>query len=173
MAGTRSYPSDIADDEWAFVCPYLRLMREDAPQREHPLQRQVLGRAATPAAVVFDGRTLQRAPESGHRAGCGGAKKRTGSKAHSAVDTLGHVLSVGITPANERERAQGGGLCRPVQEITGQTVTVGFGDHGYTGEGPEYEAAVHGIDLQVITKPEGQTGFGLLPRRWVVEPSFA
>ena len=38
MATTRCYPSDISDDEWAFVCPYLCLMREDAPQREHPLR---------------------------------------------------------------------------------------------------------------------------------------
>lgn len=137
------------------------------------LQRVLLGRAATPTAVVFDGRTLQSTPESGHRAGYDGAKKRKGSKAHLAVDTLGHLLSVVITPANEQERAQVGELCARVQEITGQTVQVGFGDQGYTGEDPEYAAAVHNIDLQVITKPEGQTGFVLLPRRWVVERSFA
>jgi len=226
MAVTRSYPSDVSDDEWAFVAPYLCLMREDAPQREHPLralfnglrylghtgcqwrylphdlpplsavyqqwtrwrdarvfesivhdlnglQRVLLGRAAMPTAVVFDGRTLQSTPESGHRAGYDGAKRRKGSKAHIAVDTLGHLLSVVITPANEQERAQVGELCQRVQEITGQTVEVGFGDQGYTGEDPEYEAAVHDIDLQAITKPEGQTGFVLLPRRWVVERSFA
>lgn len=226
MAATRSYPSDISDDEWAFVCPYLCLMREDAPQRDHPLralfnglrylahtgcpwrylphdlppwsavyqqwerwrdarvferivhdlnelQRIMAGRSATPTAVIFDGRTLQSTPESGHRAGYDGAKKRKGSKAHIAVDTLGHLLSVVVTPANEQERAQVGELCARVQEVTGQTVTVGFGDQGYSGEDPEYEAAVHDIDLQVITKPEGQTGFVLLPRRWVVERSFA
>lgn len=38
MATTRSYPSDITDDEWAFVAPYLCLMRADAPQRDHPLR---------------------------------------------------------------------------------------------------------------------------------------
>lgn len=226
MAATRSYPSDVSDDEWAFVAPYLCLMREDAPQREHPLralfnglrylghtgcqwrylphdlppwsavyqqwqrwrdarvfesivhelnelQRVLLGRAATPTAVIFDGRTLQSTPESGHRAGYDGAKRRKGSKAHIAVDTLGHLLGVVITPANEQERAQVGELCARVQEITGQTVEVSFGDQGYTGEDPEYEAAVHDIDLQVITKPGGQTGFVLLPRRWVVERSFA
>jgi transposase len=37
----RPYPSDISDDEWAFVAPYLTLMREDAPQRRYPL-REVL-----------------------------------------------------------------------------------------------------------------------------------
>jgi len=48
-----------------------------------------------------------------------------------------------------------------------------FGDQGYTGEDSEYAAAIHDIDLQIITRPEGQTGFILLPRRWVVERSFA
>ena len=33
----KAYPSDVSDDEWAFVAPYLTLMKEDAPQREHPL----------------------------------------------------------------------------------------------------------------------------------------
>jgi transposase len=137
------------------------------------LQRVLLGRGATPSVVVLDGRTLQSTPESGHRAGYDGAKKRKGSKTHIAVDTLGQLLSVVITPANEQERAQVGELCRQVQEITGQTVTVGFVDQGYTGEAAEYAAAVHDIDLQVIKKPEGQTGFVLLPKRWVVERSFA
>ena len=61
-------------------------------------------------------------PKSGHRAGYDGAKKRKGSEAHIAVDTLGHLLSVVITPANEQERAQVVDLCRRVQEVTGQTV---------------------------------------------------
>lgn len=137
------------------------------------LQRVLLARAATPTAIVLDGRTLQSTPESGHRAGYDGAKKRKGSKAHIAVDTLGQLLSVVITPANEQERAQVGELCRQVQEATGQTVSVGFGDQGYTGEEAEYAAAVHDIDLQVVKKPDGQTGFVFLPRRWVVERSFA
>src|SRR6266498_1799578 len=34
----KPYPSDITDDEWAFVAPYLTLMKEDAPQREHDLR---------------------------------------------------------------------------------------------------------------------------------------
>ena len=37
MNERKPYPSDISDDEWAFVAPYLTLMREDAPQREYPL----------------------------------------------------------------------------------------------------------------------------------------
>ncbi|RZK29225.1 MAG: hypothetical protein EOO63_09510 [Hymenobacter sp.] len=94
------------------------------------LQRLLLERPATPSAVVPNGRTLQSTPESGHRAGWAGTRRRKGRKVHMAVDTLGQLLSVVITPANEQERAQVGGLCRHVQEVTGQTVTVGFVDQG-------------------------------------------
>jgi len=37
-AGRPAYPSDVTDEEWSFVAPYLTLMREDAPQRDHPLR---------------------------------------------------------------------------------------------------------------------------------------
>ena len=133
----------------------------------------LLGRETTPAVVVFDGRPLQSTPESEHRAGWDGAKRRKGSQAHLAVDTLGQLLSVSSTPATEQERAQVGEGCRQVQELTGQTVTVGFVDQGYTGEEAEYAASVHSADLQMIKRTKGQTGFGLLPKRWVVERSFA
>ena len=213
MAAVRTYPSDVKDEEWAFVAPYLCLMGEDAPQREYALrdlfnalrylahtgcpwrylphdlppwatvyqqwtrwrdarvfesivhdlnelQRVLRGREATPTAIILDGRVLQSTPESGHRAGYNGGKRRKGSTAHIAVDTLGHLLSVVITPAKEQERAQVGELCRQVQEITGQTVTVGFVDQGYTGEEPEYAAAVHDMDS------------GLTQKRWSM-PRFA
>lgn len=84
--------------------------------------------ARPPRRPLWDGRTLQSTPESGHCAGWNGAKRRKGIKTHIAVDTLGQLLSVVITPANERDRAQVGELCRQVQEMTGQTVQVGFVD---------------------------------------------
>ena len=99
------------------------------------LQRLLLKRPATPSAIVLDGRTLQITPESGHRTGWDGAKRRQGRKAHIAVDTLGQLLSVVITRANEQEQV--GELCRQVPEITGQTVQVGFVDQGHTGEETE------------------------------------
>ncbi len=127
------YPSDVSDEEWAFVAPYLTLMKEDAPQRDHSLRevfnglrwlartgsawrylphdlppwysvyqqtmrwlkagcfeeivsdlrhllRTAQGRAPEPTAAILDGRTLQSTPESGHRAGYDGAKRKKGSK---------------------------------------------------------------------------------------------
>jgi hypothetical protein len=67
-------------------------------------------------------RTLQSTQESGGRAGYDGAKRRKGSKVHLAVDTLGHLLALHVTPANEQDRAQVGELAQAVQEVTGDTV---------------------------------------------------
>jgi transposase len=84
------------------------------------LLRVAAGRAAQPTAVIFDGRTVQSTPESGGRAGYDGHKRRNGSKTHAAVDTLGHLLAVLVTPANEQERAQVAALAAQVQEVTGR-----------------------------------------------------
>src|SRR5918997_6701095 len=220
------YPTDVSDDEWAFVAPYLTLMDPDAPQRRHDLRevfnalrwivrtgaqwrmlptnfppwaavyqqtqrwlaagcfeamvhdRRVLlrwsaGRADQPTAVILDSATRQSTPESGHRAGYDGHKKRTGSKLHAAVDTLGELLVLHVTPANASDREQVAALAEAVQAVTGQTVEVGFVDQGYTGEKPAGAAAEHGIRLEVIKLEEAKRGFVLLPRRWVIERSFA
>jgi len=222
----KPYPSDVSDDEWSFIAPYLTLMKEDAPQREHDLRevfnglrwivrtgaqwrmmphdlppwaavyqqaqrwlkagvfetvvddlRAVLrlaeGRNEEPSAAIFDSRTLQSSPESGHRAGYDGAKRRKGSKVHLAIDTLGHLLSLHVTPANEQDRAQVGQLAQAVQEVTGHAVELAFVDAGYTGEPAAKEAEAAGIRLEVVKLPEAKRGFVLLPRRWVVERSFA
>jgi transposase len=155
---TQIYPSDVLDEEWQFVVPYLTLMKEETPQRVHDLRqvfnavrygarsrcawryllhdfppwaavyqqfdrwlkagvfaamvkdlRELLrvahGREPQPTACILDSRTLQSTPESGTRAGDDGAKKKKGSKAHIAVDTLGHLLALRVTPANEQDRA--------------------------------------------------------------------
>lgn len=220
------YPTDVSDDEWAFVAPYLMLLPEDAGQRTHSLRevfnglrwmaragapwrlmpndlppwwvvyqqtqrwlaagcfaalvddlrlllREANGRSRQPSAAIFDSRTLQSTPESGSHAGYDGAKRRKGSKVHAAVDTLGHLLALLVTPANEQERAQVGELAQAVQEVTGQAVEVAFVDQAYTGDVPAQEARQHGIQLEVVKLPQAKRGFVLLPRRWVVERSFA
>lgn len=137
------------------------------------LLRLEAGREPDPSAVVLDSRTLQSTPESGSRAGYDGHKRRKGSKVHAAVDTLGHLLALHVTPANEQDRAQVAALAEAVQEAAGESVEVAFVDQGYTGEAPAEAAEEHGIQLEVVKHPEAKKGFVLLPRRWVVERSFA
>jgi transposase len=137
------------------------------------LLRMLADKAADPSAAILDGRTLQSTPESGARAGYDGYKRKKGSKVHIAVDTLGHLLALKVTPANEQERAQVEDLIAEVQQVTGGSVTAAFVDQGYTGEAPAAQAAKHGVDLIVVKLAEAKRGFVLLPRRWVVERSFA
>jgi transposase len=187
MLNRNPYPSDVSDEEWAFVAPYLALVREDAPQREHDL-REVLnglrwvvrtgspwrymphdlppweavyqqtrrwlsagvfeemihdlrvllriseGRAPDPTAAILDSRTLRSTPESGHRGGYDGHKGKKGSKVHAAVDTLGHLLALRVSPANEDDREEVEKLSEEIQEATGESVELAYVDQGYTGE---------------------------------------
>ena len=181
MTSSRAaYPSDVSDDEWALVAPYLTLLREDAGQREHSLRavfnglryvvktgapwrwmpndlppweavyqqaqrwlaadcfeqladdlRALLclasGRSPEPSAAILDSRTLRSSPESGERAGYDGAKRKMGSKVHLAVDTLGHLLPLHVTPADADDRAQVGRLAKAVQAATGDSVVQAGG----------------------------------------------
>lgn len=134
--------------------------------------RFAAGKEPEPTAAIFDGRTLQPTVESGSRAGYDGYKRKEGSKVHMAVDTLGHLLALHVTPANEQERDQVAVLSERVQEVTGESVEIAFVDQGYTGDDPDADAASYGIHLVVVSLPEAKKGFVLLPRRWVVERSY-
>ena len=131
------------------------------------------GRQAQPTAVIVDGRTLRSSRESGPRAGYDGAKKTRGSKVHAAVDTLGNLLALTVTPADVGERTQVAALAKAVQEATGDTVEVMYADQGYTGPDPKAAAEAEGIELTVVRLPGAKKGFVLLPKRWVVERTFA
>ncbi len=222
----KPYPSDVTDEEWSLVVPYLTLMKEDAPQREHPLRelfnalryvirygiawrampndfppwhavhqqahrwlaagcfealaqdlravlRLAAGRKAEPTVAIIDSRTLRSTPESGTRAGYDGAKRKRGSKVHMAVDTLGHLLALHVTAADVGDREAVARLVADIQDATGDTVSLAYVDQGYTGERAAEAAAAEGIALEVVKLPEAKRGFVLLPRRWVVERSFA
>jgi len=135
--------------------------------------RLAQGRHAEPSAAMFDRRTWPSSPERGHRAGSEGAKRRTGSTGHLAVDTLGHVLALPITAANEQARAQVGEWAAAVQEGTGQRVELAFVAQGDTGDAAAQAATEQGRRLEVVKLPQAQRGLVLLPRRWVVERRFA
>ena len=130
------------------------------------------GRGPEPTAAIFDSRTIQSTPESGPRAGYDGYKRRRGSKTHIAVDTMGHLLALHVTPADEQDRAQVAALAEAVQQVTGESVELAYVDQGSTGDDADGDAASYGIHLEVIRLPEAKRGFVLLPRRWVVERSF-
>src|SRR5258708_10877225 len=127
---------------------------EDITHDLRMIVRLVVEREAQPSAAILDGRTLQSTPESGGRAGYDGAKKKNGSKGHAAVDTLGNLLALEGTAANEHERAQVADLAARVQEVTGGAVAVEFFDQGYTGGDASPPAPTARIPLAVIHHTE-------------------
>src|ERR1700744_5675240 len=196
----KPYPSDVGDEEWSLVVPYLTLMKEDAPQREHPLRelfnalrylirygiawrampndlppwhavhqqahrwlaagcfevlaqdlramlRLAAGRKEEPTTAIIDSRTLRSTPESGTRAGYDGAKRKRGSKVHMAVDTLGHLLALHVTPADVGDRQAVARLAADIQDATGDSVELGYVDQGYTGDATAEAAAAQGSGL--------------------------
>ena len=135
--------------------------------------RLAVGRNEEPTAAIIDSRTLRSTPESGTRAGYDGAKRKRGSKVHLAVDTLGHLLALHVTSANTGDRQAVARLAADIQDATGDAVSLAYVDQGYTGQVVAQDAAAEGIELEVVKLPEAKRGFVLLPRRWVVERSFA
>ena len=89
------------------------------------------------------------------------------------MDTLGHLLALRVSPANEDDRQEVKELCEEIQRATGEKVELAYVDQGYTGERAAGFAAEHGIRLEVVKHEEAKRGFVLLPRRWVVERDFA
>ena len=171
----RMLPNDLP--EWTVAYQQARRWIQAGvfEQAAHDLRvilRLAVERHPQPSAAILDGRTLQSTPESGARAGYDGAKKKKGSKVHAAVDTLGHLLALKVTAANEQEREQVAELAARVQAVTGGTVTLAYVDQGYTGENAAQQAQAHGIQLEVVKHTEAKKGFVLLPRRWVVERTF-
>jgi len=122
-------------------------------------------RSEQPTAVMLDSRTLQSTPESGTSAGYDGTKRRKGNKVHLAVDTLGHLLALHVTSADQQDRTQVAELAKRLQEETGETVEAAFVDQGYTGENAADTAAKHGIKLEMIKLSTAKRGVVLLPRR--------
>ena len=150
-----------------------RCLRSDDPRFALLFLRRSEGRASDPKAAILDSRTLRCTPESGARGGYDGHKRKKGSKVEAAVDTLGHLLALFLTPANEQERARAGELAEAVQDATGESVELAYVDQGYAWEQPAEEAQAHGMRLEVVKHEEAKRGFVLLPRRWVVERDFA
>ena len=89
------------------------------------------------------------------------------------MDTLGHPLALTVTATNEDDRQQVEALAKQVQEATGENVELAYVDRGDTGYKAARAAEQHGVELEVVKLPQAKQGFVLLPRRWVVERSFA
>jgi len=135
--------------------------------------RRRAGRNEQPSAGCLDAQSIKGAdtvPAStrGYDAG----KKTGGRKRHIVVDTMGLLLVVTVTAASVQDRDGAvGTLARLFERCT--TVRYIWADGGYAGKLVEAARWFCGITMEIVKKKEGQRGFEILPRRWVVERTFA
>jgi putative transposase len=166
----REYPA------WQSVYTYFQQWRDDGTwQRIHDTLRaqvrQRAGRHKHPTAGALDSQSVKTTPMGGER-GYDAGKKVNGRKRHLLVDTLGLLLMVVVTSAAVSDPA---GAKQLLKRLTGACKKLRriWVDGTYRGHLLEWVLLHCRFVLQPVLRSEGQKGFVVLPRRWVVERTFA
>ncbi|WP_181794161.1 IS5 family transposase [Streptomyces sp. WELS2] len=135
--------------------------------------RRAEGRDVEPSAAVIDSQSVKADATVGLASrGFDAGKKGNGCKRHLLTDTLGLLLDVLVTPASTTDRDGARVLLSAARDRFGRLARV-WADGGYTGHLVDWSAAQLDIVLDVVRRSDDTRGFQVLPRRWVVERSFA
>ncbi|GAA4944361.1 IS5 family transposase [Streptomyces caelestis] len=135
--------------------------------------REAEGRGAEPSAAVIDSQSVKAdATVALTSRGFDAGKKINGRKRHLLTDTLGLLLAVLVTPASTTDR-DGARLLLPAARDRFAGLARVWADGGYTGHLVDWSATQLGVDLDIVRRSDDMHGFRVLPRRWVVERSFA
>ncbi len=133
------------------------------------LDREHSGREASPSAAVIDSQSV-KAPQAETR-GYDGAKKIVGRKRHIAVDTDGRLLMVNLTPADISDSAGAQAILDAIRKRWPWVKHL-FADGAYDRLKLMDKAAYLDFVIEIVRRRDGQKGFEVLPRRWVVERTF-
>lgn len=135
-------------------------------------ERQRQGRQSEPSAAIMDSQSA-KTTEAGGQRGYDAAKKVNGRKRHILVDTLGLLLEVVVHAANIQDRDGAKLLLEKVSQVTQEAIQKIWADGGYRGQLIDWVREHLHIVLEIVERDPDQKGFQLLPRRWVVERTFA
>jgi putative transposase len=173
---------------WSTVFSRFRRWRLDGTLRRahdalRALVRQRAGRSAEPTAAVIDSQSAKTTGVGGPARGYDGRKRVKGRKRHVLVDVMGLVLAVCVHAADVQDRRGARQLVEAMPDVL-RSVQVVWADQAYTGAFAAWLHDTHGAQLEVVRHPARQAWrygyedrpthtFKVLPRRWVVERTFA
>jgi len=162
--------------KWQSVYSYFRNWKQAGVWRRihdtvRAKVRQRVGRHKHPTGGCLDSQSVKTTAVPGTR-GFDKAKLVNGRKRHLLVDTTGLLMAIAVTAASVQDRdgarllfSRLGGACKKLRLI--------WVDGGYRGQLLDWVAERCRFRLRVVLRPKEQEGFAVLPRRWVVERTFA
>ncbi|MGH7732694.1 MAG: IS5 family transposase, partial [Gemmatimonadales bacterium] len=172
----RYLPKDFPP--WRTVYGYFAAWRDDGTLQQlhdqlRDAARAAADRAAMPTAAVIDSQSV-RAADTVPRASRGwdNAKQVNGRKRHIAVDTAGLLLAVVVTAASVQDRDAAKPLLQNLRRAF-PGVKLTWADGGYAGKLVTWAAGALKLTLTIVKRPDDLHTFQVLPRRWVVERTFA
>jgi putative transposase len=172
----RLLPSDFGP--WQTVYGYYRAWSQDWTWRFiHDVLRDCVrkteGRTVAPTAAIVDSQSVKTPDQAGER-GYDAGKKISGRKRHLAVDCMGLILALMITPAAVQDRDAARPLVKMLVSLYGRLQII-WADGGYLGTLVHWVKQLRPfgkLRLEIVRRCDDVKGFKVLPRRWVVERTF-